>query len=96
MIKNLISVAYVGVVSKKYAVNGFYNNRRIQKYQSPGKTGATGQGLCPWNPLGEMISPRPPQRGMGNLKVELFFIRAYSHYRIFVLRQGRRACYEGV
>jgi hypothetical protein len=20
-----------------------------------------GQGRCPWNPLGEMISPRPPQ-----------------------------------
>ena len=30
-----------------------------------------GQGLCPWNPLGEMISPRPPQRGMCNFKVNL-------------------------
>ena len=27
-----------------------------------------GQGLCPWNPLGEMISPRPPQQGMYNFK----------------------------
>ena len=29
-----------------------------------------GQGLCPWNPLGEMISPRPPQRDMYNFKVD--------------------------
>jgi len=30
-----------------------------------------GQGLCPWNPLGEMISPRPPQLGVYNVKVNL-------------------------
>jgi Phosphotransacetylase len=29
------------------------------------------RGLCPWNPLGEIISPRPPQRGMGNCKMAM-------------------------
>jgi len=33
-----------------------------------------GQGLCPWNPLGEMISPRPPQLGMGNFTVSAGFL----------------------
>ena len=32
-----------------------------------------GQGLCPWNPLGEMISPRPPHLGMYNFKVEMLY-----------------------
>jgi hypothetical protein len=30
-----------------------------------------GQGLRPWNPLGEMISPSPPQRGMCNFRVKI-------------------------
>ena len=31
-----------------------------------------GQGFCPWNPLGEMISPSPPQQDMYNFKVKMF------------------------
>ena len=27
-----------------------------------------GQGLCPWNPLREMISPSPPQQDLCNYK----------------------------
>jgi hypothetical protein len=32
-----------------------------------------GQGLCPWNPLGEMISPSPPHKGYGNFKVKMLW-----------------------
>ena len=43
-----------------------------EKMLRQSKFASGGQGRCPWNPLGEIISPRPPQRGMCNFMVKMF------------------------